>query len=61
MPHTDSRPRLYFEVHGAGEPILLITGFGLLLDAAGSTEVRWIVYDHPGRIDTQSPPEGVGR
>ena len=54
MPYTDSRPRLYYEVHGAGDPILLITGFGLscallnplvLRTPAGA---RFVVYDHPG-------------
>ena len=29
MPYTRRRPRLYFERHGAGEPLLLITGFAL--------------------------------
>lgn len=52
MPHTAKR--LYYEVHGAGEPILLITGFGLscsllrpLLRAA-PPGIRFIIYDHPG-------------
>jgi 3-oxoadipate enol-lactonase len=54
VPYTDDRPRLYYEIHGAGEPILLITGFGLscallrpLLRAAPGG-VQFIVYDHPG-------------
>jgi pimeloyl-ACP methyl ester carboxylesterase len=54
VPYTDSRPRLYFEAQGGGEPMLLITGFGLgcaLLEpllSAAPAGVRWIVYDHPG-------------
>jgi pimeloyl-ACP methyl ester carboxylesterase len=54
VPHTESRPRLYYEVHGAGDPILLITGFGLgcsllrpVIDEAPDG-TRFIVYDHPG-------------
>ena len=54
MPHTQSRPRLYFETRGSGEPILLITGFGLgcaLLEplvAVPPAGIRWVIYDHPG-------------
>ncbi|HEY2637337.1 MAG TPA: alpha/beta hydrolase [Solirubrobacteraceae bacterium] len=29
MPHVLSRPRLWVERHGRGEPLLLLTGFGL--------------------------------
>jgi pimeloyl-ACP methyl ester carboxylesterase len=53
MPMTASRPRLYYEDHGTGEPVLLITGLGFSsrafepLIAATAGQPRWISYDHP--------------
>jgi 3-oxoadipate enol-lactonase len=53
VPLTSSEPRLYYEEHGAGEPVLLITGFGFSsavlepLIVASRDAPRWITYDHP--------------
>src|ERR1700704_3219533 len=29
MPHADIRPKLWYERHGAGDPMLFVTGFGI--------------------------------
>lgn len=54
MPLTITRPELYFEDRGAGDPLLVITGFAVscavlepLVDLYG-TRLRSITYDHPG-------------
>ncbi|MDQ1681035.1 MAG: hypothetical protein QOI42_1894 [Frankiaceae bacterium] len=54
MPLTATRPELYFEDRGAGDPLLLITGFAVssavmepLVDLYG-TRLRCVAYDHPG-------------
>jgi len=53
MPFT-REPRLFFEDRGAGEPLLMITGFGASsavlepLADLWSTRFRCITYDHPG-------------
>jgi 3-oxoadipate enol-lactonase len=51
---TATAPRLYFEDRGAGDPLLVITGFAVssgvlepLVDLY-STRLRCITYDHPG-------------
>lgn len=61
MPRTRSRPRLYFERHGAGEPILCLTGYGLssaifepVLDLY-SAEWEAILYDHRGAGRSEAP------
>lgn len=69
MPRTATTPRLYYEVRGAGEPVLVIMGFGLSarvlapLVAAGERDLRWITYDHPGigRSDRSEVPWTTGR
>lgn len=51
---TAKPPRLYFEERGAGEPLLIISGFGassaVLRPLAELWGTRWrcITYDHPG-------------
>ena len=62
MPLTRSRPRLYFERHGAGEPILCLTGYGLssaifepVLDLY-TDELECILYDHRGAGRSAKPP-----
>jgi 3-oxoadipate enol-lactonase len=52
MPLTAAAPRVYYEDHGTGEPLLAITGFGSssavfapLIDASGGA-LRWITFDH---------------
>jgi pimeloyl-ACP methyl ester carboxylesterase len=54
LPLTATRPELYFEDRGAGDPLLVITGFAVsctvlepLVDLCG-TRLRCITYDHPG-------------
>lgn len=54
MPLTAARPRLYFDDRGAGDPLLVITGFAVssavlepLVDLY-ATRLRCITYDHPG-------------
>jgi 3-oxoadipate enol-lactonase len=54
VPLTATRPELYFEDRGAGDPLLVITGFAVssavlapLVDLYG-TRLRCITYDHPG-------------
>jgi 3-oxoadipate enol-lactonase len=51
---TATKPALYFEDRGAGEPLLVITGFAVssavlepLVDLY-ATRLRCITYDHPG-------------
>ncbi|MGI8726476.1 MAG: alpha/beta fold hydrolase [Solirubrobacterales bacterium] len=62
MPLTRSRPRLYYERHGAGEPVLCLTGYGLsgaifepVLDLY-SAEWEAILYDHRGAGRSDKPP-----
>jgi pimeloyl-ACP methyl ester carboxylesterase len=54
VPLTATQPELYFEDRGAGDPLLVITGFAVssavlepLVDLYG-TRLRCITYDHPG-------------
>jgi pimeloyl-ACP methyl ester carboxylesterase len=54
VPLTATQPELYFEDRGAGDPLLVITGFAVscavlepLVDLCG-TRLRCITYDHPG-------------
>lgn len=61
MPLTRSRPRLYYERHGAGEPVLCLTGYGLsaaifepVLDLY-SSEWESILYDHRGAGRSAKP------
>jgi pimeloyl-ACP methyl ester carboxylesterase len=54
MPMTASSPRLYYEVRGAGDPLLVITGFAassaVLAPMAElyGTRLRCITFDYPG-------------
>jgi 3-oxoadipate enol-lactonase len=54
MSLTSKPPRLFFEVRGDGDPLLLICGFGMssaVLDPLAtlwSTRFTCITYDHPG-------------
>ena len=62
MPCTRSRPRLYYERRGSGEPLLLITGFTIssaifepiLPLYEGSFDC--ITYDHRGSGRSSAPP-----
>lgn len=54
MPYVLKRPRLYYERHGIGQPLLLITGFTIssaifepILECYGE-HFDCIVYDHRG-------------
>ncbi len=61
MPYTRSRPRLYYERHGQGEPLLCITGFAI--SAAVFEPVvplyadrfECIVYDNRGAGRSAAP------
>ncbi|MGI8727551.1 MAG: alpha/beta fold hydrolase [Solirubrobacterales bacterium] len=62
MPLTRSRPRLYYERHGSGEPVLCLTGYGLsaaifepVLDLY-SSEWEAVLYDHRGAGRSEAPP-----
>jgi pimeloyl-ACP methyl ester carboxylesterase len=65
MPYATSADgcRLYYEVHGAGEPLLLIAGQGtdhtmwdtVMGDYAAEYQV--IVYDHRGTGQSDAPAE----
>jgi pimeloyl-ACP methyl ester carboxylesterase len=54
VPTTAKPPRIFFEERGAGEPLLIISGFGassaVLRPLAERWATRWrcITYDHPG-------------
>jgi 3-oxoadipate enol-lactonase len=54
MPMSTASPRLYYEVRGSGEPLLVITGLAVSSAALApiaeryATRVRCITYDHPG-------------
>ena len=51
---TAGEPRLYYEVRGAGEPLLLITGLAVSCAVLApmaeryAARLRCITYDHPG-------------
>lgn len=61
MPHTVSRPRLYWERRGQGEPALLITGFALSgaifepVLAPYERRFECILYDHRGAGRSDAP------
>jgi pimeloyl-ACP methyl ester carboxylesterase len=54
MPLTTTPPRLYFEVRGDGEPLLVMVGFAVScavmepLAELYATRLQCITYDHPG-------------
>jgi pimeloyl-ACP methyl ester carboxylesterase len=54
VPLTATRPPLYFEDRGAGDPLLVIAGFAVSsavlapLADLYATRLRCITYDHPG-------------
>jgi 3-oxoadipate enol-lactonase len=62
MPGTSSWPRLYYERRGAGEPVLLITGFtissAIFEPILGLYTDRFdcISYDHRGSGRSGAPP-----
>ncbi|MDX6686195.1 MAG: hypothetical protein QOF86_2323 [Baekduia sp.] len=69
MALTAAQPKLYFEDRGAGDPLLVITGFAVscavlepLVDLYG-TRLRCITYDHPGsgRSSKRSFPFSTAR
>jgi pimeloyl-ACP methyl ester carboxylesterase len=61
MPYADSgAARIHYEIHGQGEPLLLVMGFGLSSDAwapllPGLSGYRAIVYDNRGTGSTEAP------
>src|SRR5579862_5250901 len=62
---TDST-RLFFEEHGAGEPLLLIAGQGEdhhtwdLIREDFAAKYRVIVFDHRGTGDSDKPVDSSG-
>jgi 3-oxoadipate enol-lactonase len=61
MPYTAGRPSLWYERRGGGEPLLLITGFGIsgavfepVLDAHAQ-RFHCIAYDNRGAGRSQAP------
>jgi pimeloyl-ACP methyl ester carboxylesterase len=62
VPRTRSRPRLYYERHGEGEPLLLVTGFtisGAVFEPiipAYSEHFECILYDNRASGRSQTPP-----
>jgi pimeloyl-ACP methyl ester carboxylesterase len=61
MPHTDGHPSLWYERRGSGEPLLLITGFGIsgavfepVLDRYAE-RFSCIVFDNRGSGRSQAP------
>jgi pimeloyl-ACP methyl ester carboxylesterase len=61
MPHTAGRPSLWYERRGSGEPLLLITGFGIsgavfepVLDRYAE-RFSCIVFDNRGSGRSQAP------
>ena len=62
MPYALKRPRLYYERQGAGEPLLLITGFTIsssvfepILPLYGE-HFDCITYDNRGSGRSDAPP-----
>ena len=61
MPHTAGHPSLWYERRGSGEPLLLITGFGIsgavfepVLDRYAE-RFSCIVFDNRGSGRSQAP------
>jgi 3-oxoadipate enol-lactonase len=61
MPYAPTRPRLWYERHGHGEPLLMITGFGIssaifepLIDLY-SSQFDCIMFDNRGSGRSAAP------